>query len=417
MWCRLARVSSSLASGPFAALGQRNFRIYWLGQAISLIGVWMQQMALSWVVAGLTESKTRISMAQFLWFLPTIALTMYGGAVADRFDRRKLLIITQIALMLVAFAYVGLLALGALTLLHVYVLGMVLGAIMAFDLPAQHSLVPRLVPDRLIPQAIALNQALFHGARLLGPAVAGLVIGIASTSTIFVLNGISYLAVVGSLLIITTRPREGARSALDWKSLGEGVLYVRAHSDLKAMLAVNAFTSSLVMPFLIFFMAIAVRTIFRGDSSSFGIVMSATGLGAMLGSLAVTLVPAAARGKVIVSVCTVAGVVLGVVAWQDRVWVVAPLCVVLSFSVALAMGLATTVIQIKVPDQFRGRVMSLHTLTFIALMPSAALLLGIVQDHVGMRPALAGMSAIYLLCAVPYLLFARVWRLPVSQPG
>src|SRR5262249_50118357 len=165
--------------GRFGVLGHRSFRVYWLGQAVSLVGTWMQQAAAAWVIVELTSSKASIAAISFVASLPVLGLAIHGGAVADRHDRRRILIVTQVAFALIAFAYAGLLATGRLDLALLYVLAVATGLATAYDLPAQQALIPDLVPRRDIPDAVALNQVIFHGSRLIGPALAAAVLSLA----------------------------------------------------------------------------------------------------------------------------------------------------------------------------------------------------------------------------------------------
>ncbi|MBK7972082.1 MAG: MFS transporter [Deltaproteobacteria bacterium] len=195
-------MSALASSRRWSALAHRDFRVYWVGQAISLVGTWMQQVAQGWAVSSLTTRNGTLALVSLVASIPMVGLSLAGGAAADRHSRRDILIVTQVLLAAVAFAYGALVWTGHLTMVGVFCLALVTGVVIAYDLPAQSALTPELVPAQDIPSAIALNQSIFHGARLIGPFLAGLVMSATSTAFAFFANGASYFAVVASLLWI-----------------------------------------------------------------------------------------------------------------------------------------------------------------------------------------------------------------------
>ncbi len=396
--------------GALSVLKHRNFRIYWTGQAVSLVGLWMQQVAQAWVVASITSDKAAIAMINFVSSLPMIALSLTGGVVADRYERRRILMVTQCALASCAFVYGWLVWSGNLTIDRVYILAIALGTAVAFDLPAQQALVPELVPREDIPKAISLNQAIFHGSRLLGPALAGVLIAVTSMSAAFFANGVSYFAVIVSLAIIRTPASAPRKAQSGSAALREGLRYIRDHEDVRALIAFTGLTTSFVFPMLVVFMAITVKTVYGGDETALGVVFSASGLGAMTGSLMLTRVPAATRGRVMCVSCALVGLALIGLSLAQDPWTAAVLVCVMNVNVALALGLNATMLQITVPNELRGRVMSVQGMMFTGLMPSVALGLGLVADHIGMRLTMGLSATAYILFALPWLLHAGLWR-------
>ncbi len=391
-----------------AALGHRPFRIYLAGQAISLIGMWMQQVAQSWIVTKMTDSEAVFASTSVAYSLPVIALSLGGGVVADRFDRRKVLIMTQVALALLAFGYAALVAQGLpfLRMWHIYGMALLLGTVAAFDLPAQQALVPELVPPPLIPDAIALNQSVFHGSRFVGPSLAGLLMAV-SVPLAFVANGVSYFAVIASLLVIRTPPRRlPPPGQSGWAALVDGLRYVARNPILGALMGFTALTTIFVFSFLIVFTPMFVVDTLGASKGFFAIFMAGSGLGAMTGAFSLLLVKPERRGPFILVGCLLCAAFQYTVAGVTSIWLALPLITVLAFSVALCMGLANTIIQVTVPNELRGRVMGLYSLSFLAVMPFAALGLGFIADLIGLRETLRLMALAYALTAGPWLLRA-----------
>lgn len=386
-----------------AALRHRDFRVFFCGQAVSLLGTWMQQTALGWVIVSLTGSAATIASITFVSSLPLLFFTLGGGVAADRYDRRKILLVTQAALAALAFVYAALLSTDRLGLGLVYLLSLAFGAVVAFDLPAMHALVPELVPPDRIAGAVALNQSLFHGSRLVGPALAGALLAAAGQEVVFFANGLSFLAVIASLAVIRTPPRSERARERSASELGEGLRYIAGHPLLRAVLGYTALTTSLVFPFLIPFMPIAVKNLWGGDARALGLVMSASGLGALFGALTLLRVGAAARLRTMLVFCTIAAAMLFFVSTVSSSWAAAGLVVALSFSVALANGLATTILQVTVPNELRGRVMGVHSFLFQGLMPCSALLLGVLADRIDLRTTLKLMAVAYAALTIPWL--------------
>jgi MFS family permease len=372
----------------------------------------MQQVAQGWVIVGLTGSAATIASITFVSSVPIVVFSMAGGVAADRYDRRRILIVTQLGLATLAFVYAWLVGTDRLTLWFVYALAAVFGIVVAFDLPAMHALVPELVPREHIANAIALNQSIFHGSRLLGPALAGLLIAATSSAMAFFANGLSYFAVILSLLLISTPPQASHRHGGGWSDLKEGLAYIARERDVRAIIGYTGLTTAFVFPLLLPFMPIAVKTIFGGDSRGLGIVMSASGLGAMLGALSLLKVKPHARGRLILLFFGVGAAALATVSFMRSPWAAASAVAVLSFSVSISLGLGTTILQITVPSELRGRVMGVHGLMFTGLMPLAALALGPVADRIGLRGTLRWMACLYALCALPWLLRAKMVRSP-----
>ena len=412
-------------------LSIRDFRVYWIGQFVSLVGMWTQMVAQGLVITRLTKSASIFAWISFLSSIPMALLIMPAGVVADRFDRRKILIVTQVLLACVAFLYAGLVMGGQLTLGRVELIAMGAGVIAAFDFPAQSAIVPQLVPPALIPRAIALNQAIFHGSRFLGPVVAALLIWQVGPSSAFVANGLSYFAVIFSLLIIKSRviPKMAADAAPAGGAgtgavlapavarpprkggMGEGFAYVRKHPVVLALIGLTALVTMFAMPVNIVFMPLICKQVFHASDAELGIVMGGSGLGAVVGTLLMMRVPAIARGKVIVAAVVSATLGLVTLSFMESPYTAALVMLVTSGSTALAMGLSATTIQVIVPDALRGRVMGIYGMTFVAIMPPFSLLWGLVGDATSLHTLVRALGLAFGTTAMILLAATRIWRM------
>ena len=368
-----------------AALRQRDFRLYWSGQAISLSGTWMQQMAASWVVTDLTNDATILGLLNITASIPMLLLSLKAGELADRYEKRRILIITQVILMLLAFAYAALVHGGHITLLHLFVLGGAMGVTAAFDMPASQAMPPELVEPADIPNAVALMQSIFHGARLVGPALAGILIAHWGRASAFAANGVSFLAVIGTLLAITPRaPKARPGGAKRGGMIGEGLAYVKSQPAIRALLTLTALISCFVFPFLAVLMVYYVRYAFGSDDARvLGMLMSASGLGSLCGSAAILSGTPGSRRSWLAA--GVVGVTLGMIGLSvaRTLVVVVPSSLNLSFSVSSMMGRASQMVQERVPGELRGRVMGVYMISFTGIMPFSAMFWSVLVDRLG----------------------------------
>jgi MFS family permease len=400
------------AEGYFSALQHREFRIYWVGQTVSLLGYWMQQAAQQSVMADLTGSAKTLAMVAVVWSLPMLGLSLGGGVVADRYSRRNILLVTNVALAALACVYGVLMYMNALRLEHIFIMAPILGVILAFDLPATQALTPELVPQRDIANAVAINQATFHGGRLLGPALYGILIHFTSVAMAFFANAISYVAVIYSLVILRPPPRPVRKSESGWRQLREGVRYVHGHPLTRTLVLFTALTTSLVFPFAVMFMALFVQNVLGGTKASFGVVMAASGCGALVGALSLLRMRHELRGRRIVHACVLIAVSLIALSFTTSPWQAAFVMACFSLGTSLGLGLVGTTIQTTVPNELRGRVMGVYSLSFTALMPwSSWLLLGSLADKIGLRHTMVVMALVYLCVSVPLLLHAGLWKI------
>jgi MFS family permease len=382
--------------GVPGVLRNREFAFFWVGQTISLIGTWMQSFAQGWVVANLTTSAFALGLVMFVQSVPTLLLTPLGGVAADRMERRRILIVTQWAMLILAATMGVLIAARRLELWHVYLIAVPLGVATAYELPAYQSFYPQLIPRQYLPQAISLNQATFHGARIIGPALASAFVALWGTAAAFFANAASFLAVIISLGMIRPRPAavEGSRTSA-WVMMGEGIRYVRDRPKVQALLGLTAITTLFIFPNLAILTPYYARHVLHVGPEGLGLMMSVSGGGSLLGAALLLSVPPERRvQRIAVAVCSiVAG--MSVFAWSRHLWVSVAAMLPISFAIAHSLGLASIIIQEMVPEELRGRVMSLYSLTFTGIMPFGALLIPSVVDAIGMRWELQGAAVLY----------------------
>jgi MFS family permease len=404
-------MSALASSRRWSALAHRDFRVYWVGQAISLVGTWMQQVAQGWAVSSLTTRNGTLALVSLVASIPMVGLSLAGGAAADRHSRRDILIVTQVLLAAVAFAYGALVWTGHLTMVGVFCLALVTGVVIAYDLPAQSALTPELVPAQDIPSAIALNQSIFHGARLIGPFLAGLVMSATSTAFAFFANGASYFAVVASLLWIRPPVRRLGAAPSGLAAIRDGIDYVRRHPVLLPLMGFTALVCAFVFPFAVVFPPLFVRTALGADEAGLGAFMAAGGLGALTGAFVLVAIPAEHRGRTLVLTSVGISAALAGLSFAHGLAQAVPLVALLSFGTSTGLGLAGTLIQIIVPNELRGRVMSIQGLMFTGLMPLAGFAAGLVADHTSLRLVMRGGAALFVVTALPWLVREGWWRL------
>ncbi|MFN3544962.1 MAG: MFS transporter [Thiobacillus sp.] len=375
-------------SHPLRALRARDFRLYFAGQLVSVAGTWMQQIAMAWLAYKLTNSALVLGLLGFASQIPILLFAPLGGVWSDRVDRRRLMMTTQALAMLQALVLAVLAWQGWATPALLIGLALVLGCINAIDVPARQSLVVHLVADRaLLPNAIALNSFMMNATRFVGPALAGVIVAWAGEAVCFLLNALSYLAVLIALAALHTRPGAGeSNPALH--ALREGLTYTLGHRDIRLFLLLVAMVSFLVAPYVVMLPHYA-KTVLGGDARTFGLLVSSAGAGALLASAFL-----ATRGSIqglarrVSTAALLAGVALVAFALNSLAWLAYPILMVLGFSVILVAAGSNTLLQSWVRDDMRGRVMAIFSMAFLGIAPLGSLALGSLTHAVGIRPAL-----------------------------
>lgn len=387
----------------FRALRHRDFRLFFIGQGISLTGTWMQQVAMSWLVYRLTGSAFALGVIAFASQFPTFLLAPIAGVVADRHRRHRIVVTTQSLALVEASVLTVLVLTGTVQVWHIIALSAVLGIVNAFDVPARQSLFVKLVegPEDLA-NAIALNASMFNMARLTGPAVAGVLIGVVGEGPVFAINAASYIAVLVSLFRMSAahdaRPERQSRAL---SHMREGFRYAFGFPPIRSILTLLALTSLLGMPYVVL-LPVFASDVLGGGPQTLGFLMSAAGLGALAGALYLASRPSV-RGlsRVIVVAVTVFGIGLIAFSASRSQPLSIALLLVTGFGMMVQSASSNTVLQTIVDEDKRGRVMSLYTMAFMGMAPFGSLLAGTLASSIG-APATVMIGGIACLGAAAW---------------
>src|SRR5262245_30877039 len=373
-----------------AALRHRDFRLFWSGQLVSLIGTWMQSVGQAWLVLELTGSPAQLGLVTALQFAPILVLSPVGGALSDRFPKRRIILLTQATMMVQAFALALLVWTGQIRYWHVAVLALIYGLGRAIDIPARQAYITDLVGRSDLANAVALNSLVFNGARIVGPAVAGLLIARFGVAVAFLLNSLTFFAALGALLATRTlgapdpAGRLGLREGI-WGALG----YAAQTPPVAFTLTLLVVVSVLVLNFNVVVPLIA-RDVLHEGAHGFGLLMSSLGAGAVVAGIGLTLLR---RGRPPLSCLAGTAAVLSVgtasLSLVGHFAAAAGLLVVLGCCQILFSTGCNTTLQLDTPDALRGRVMGLYALAFAGMTPFGSLLVGTVAEHLGVRAACA----------------------------
>jgi MFS family permease len=392
----------------FSPLSNRNLRIYLGGQAVSLIGTWLQHTAQGWVVWTLTGSTVNLSVVSVLGTVPILLLGPWAGTWADRWDRRKLLIWTQVAAMMLAFILAFLVFTNTVQLWHVYVMSAILGVITALDMPAQQAFIGDLTGTGEIRKAVNLNAMILQVSRMLGPAFAGIIVGALGAATAFLLNGFSFLAVIVSLLLVRSAQVRNTTDEKQGNGFLESLRFIRSQPRLLDLMIFVTLLTFFGMSIILNILPAVADTMLRGDAETLGLLMASSGAGALIGT--VLLVPVAQSLKR-------AGLVVGAAAIWTGFWYVmlsftqiVPLAMLTLFMVSLGAPIVMTtaigLIQFMAPPQMRARLMSVFLMVSFGMQPLAALMIGFTADVLGI-PLAIEINGILLMLGAAALLFVR----------
>jgi len=398
-----------MASGPgsrwqvaWRALRHRNFQLFFSGQLISLVGTWMQSVAQSWLVYRLTGSALLLGSVGFASQIPVFLFAPLGGITADRVNRRHIVIATQVAAMVLA------LILAALTLSHaidhrvwlIFVLAALLGVVNAFDIPGRQSFLVDMVGKEDLMNAIALNSSMFNGARVVGPAIAGILVARIGEGWCFFANAVSYIAVIIGLLMMRVHSPARASMASPFEHMMEGFRFVNRTAPIRALLLLLGVVSLVGMPYVVL-MPIFADQILHGGARGLGILMGATGVGALLGALTLAFREGVKGLGRWVAWCSAGfGASLIVFAQSHNFWVSVILLLPVGYTIMLQMACSNTLIQVMVPDALRGRVMAVYSMMFMGMAPIGALLGGALADRLGAQTtvAIGGLASVAGAC-------------------
>ncbi|HXU16432.1 MAG TPA: MFS transporter [Terriglobales bacterium] len=365
----------------FRALRHRNFQLFFGGQLISLIGTWMQSVAQSWLVYRITHSSLLLGSVGFAGQFPVFLAAPLGGIVADRYNRQRVVIGTQVASMLLAFALALLTLTHRVTVREIFWLAALLGVVNAFDIPGRQSFLVEMVGKEDLINAIALNSSMFNGARIIGPAIAGLLVAKIGEGWCFLVNAVSYIAVILGLFMMRVTLRNQRPQGSPIAHVMEGFRFVQKTAPIRAILLLLGLVSLVAMPYTVL-MPIFADKILHGGARGLGILMGATGVGALLGALTLaTRTGVYGLGRWITFSCGGFGISLIAFAVSRNFWLSTILLVPVGFCMMLQMSSSNTLIQSMVPDHLRGRVMSVYSMMFMGMAPFGALFGGAVADR------------------------------------
>ena len=384
------------------ALRHRNFQLFFSGQLISLIGTWMQSVAQSWLVYRLTHSALLLGSVGFASQIPVFLFAPLGGITADRVNRRHVVIATQVGAMVLA------LILAVLTLSHVvdhrvwliFVLAALLGVVNAFDIPGRQSFLVEMVGKEDLMNAIALNSSMFNGARVIGPAIAGILLVKIGEGWCFFANGVSYIAVIIGLLMMRVQSPVRALIASPLEHMMEGFRFVNQTAPIRALLLLLGVVSLVGMPYVVL-MPIFADQILHGGARGLGILMGATGVGALLGALTLAFREGVkGLGRWVAWCCAGFGTSLVVFALSHNFWVSVILLLPVGYFMMLQMSSSNTLIQVMVPDALRGRVMAVYSMMFMGMAPIGALFGGAMAERLGapITVAIGGVASVAGAC-------------------
>lgn len=386
------------------ALDSRNFRLFFFGQAVSLIGTWMQLIAMRWLVYRLTKSELMLGIVGFISDIPLFLLVPFAGVLADRLKRHRIMAVTQALAALQAAVLAVLVITDTVAVWHVLVLGGILGVVSAFDITARQAFIVDIIENRNdLPNAIALNSFIFNGALLIGPAIAGTLIAVVGEGPCFALNSLSYLAVLGALFLMKIPEKTFSSSALDFAAaLKEGAAYTFASVPIRTILILVA-SVSLVAASYTLLMPVFAEDILHGGPRVFGYLMSATGVGALAGAV---FLAARSRLKGLAEMIIVAGVFYGVglfaLSFSHLLTVALGIALVLGLSLMMQMASSNTIVQSIVDDQKRGRVLSLFVMARRGVESLGSLLFGAIAHWVGTPATLMIGGAVCLLAVAAF---------------
>jgi MFS family permease len=398
---------------PFLrAFRHRNYRLFFGGQLISLTGTWMQSVAESWLVFRLTGSSALLGVSSFASLAPVFLFATVGGTIADRTDRHRIIIVTQTASMILPLILAALTFTHTVRVWHVLVLAGCLGVVNAFDIPARQAFLVEMVGREDLMNAIALNSSMVNGARVVGPAIAGLLVAAIGEGWCFLLNGLSYIAVIAglSMMEVVHRPRPRVRESA-WRETIAGFRFVIRTAPVRALLILLGVISFAGMPYSVL-MPVFAENILHGGARGLGLLMGASGLGALGGALSlVRRSGVRGLGRWVAVASGLFGLALIAFSSSRVFWLSALLLVPVGASMMIEMASSNTLIQAMVPNELRGRVMAVYSMMFMGMAPFGALFAGSIAERFGAPQTVAFGG---LVCCIASAVFT--FRLPALRP-
>jgi MFS family permease len=381
------------------ALSHRNFRLFFIGQGISLVGTWMQNVGEGWLILTLTNSPFYVGLTAALSSLGVLLFSLYAGVVADRVDKRRVIIFMQLAFMLEALTVAVLVWTGVVKVWHVLTLATTLGIASAFDIPMRQSFIVEMVGKEDLMNAIALNSSVFNGARVIGPAIAGLLIGALGIAWCYFLNGLSYIAVIAGLLMMRLPPivRSSQRPSA-WSGFREVLTFLRGDRRLRVLMVLTATLSVFGFPY-ISMMPVFARDVLHRGATGYGALTSSIGIGAVIGALGVALASGRIhrRGRLMLIGGTAFGILLILFSASRSLALSMLLLALAGCAMIVNNSITNTLLQTTAPDHLRGRIMGFYSFVFVGMAPFGAFMFGLAAEHVGAPIAIATGGAVVVL--------------------
>ena len=402
----------------FSAFRSRNYRLYFTGQSVSLIGTWMQKTAVSWVIYALTHSTFMLGLTLFASQFPSFLFSLLGGVVSDRYNRFRVLLGTQVASMVQASILAILILAGHYAVWEILSLSVMLGIINAFDVPARQSLVYEMIEDKKdLPNALALNSSMVNLSRLIGPAIAGFVLEKFGDGTCFLLNAFSFLAVIGSLLLMRLPAYiKQVHTKNAFGEMREGLTYLKQTPSLAFVIVMLGLISLFVLPFSTL-LPVYAKDIFKGTASTFGIIDSVIGLGAFSGAIFLASLKPGNNLKKILAINTlVFGAGLVLFSHEGNYPLALVFATVAGFGMMSQITVSNTLIQTTVEPNMRGRVISFYAMAFFGMQPLGGLLIGSLSRWIGTPDTMLAEGIFALLIGLLHFRFLRKQALKQKQP-
>jgi MFS family permease len=390
----------------FRALSHRNYRLFFGGQSISLIGTWLQLTAVSWLVFRLTQSSFLLGVVGFAGRIPTFLLASFAGVLVDRWNRHHLLVATQVLSMIQALTLAALVLTETIVIWQIIALAFFLGLINAFDIPVRQSFVVDMIERREdLGNAIALNSSMVNGARLVGPSVAGMLIAALGEGLCFLLNGLSFITVIAALLAMRITPKKKDRQGTPlWQGLKEGYRYAFGFPPIRSLLLLLALISFMGMPYTVL-MPVFAGKILHGGPQTLGFLLGATGVGALAGAIFLASRKSVlGLGRMVIIASSLFGIGLIGFSFSRLFWLSMVTMVPTGFGMMVQMTSTNTLLQTIVDEDKRGRVMSFYTMAFMGMVPFGSLFAGSLASAIG-APGTTMMGGI--LCIFGSVLFAK----------
>ena len=397
-------------NNPFIALKHNNFRYYWIGMCVSLIGTWMQNIAQPWLAYTLTNSPFLLSLIGIAQFTPMLIFALFAGVFVDKFSKKKILLFTQSASLVITLILAILVWTGKIEYWHILLMSTLLGIVNTVDMPARQSMVIELVGREDLMNAIALNSMVFNLARIIGPALAGIVMGYAGVAVCFFANAISFGAVVISLFFIKLYPVETKPKAKEDNVLGEikdGLRYIYHKKVLLYTLLVMAIVGTFVPNFNVL-VPVFAKEILKENEAGFGILMSFMGFGSFLGAMFIaTLSKSGPKKFIIYIVPIIVGILLIATGYTNIYLLTGIFLAITGFFFISFTSSANSTLQLNSRNEYRGRVMSVYTLVFAGSTPFGNLYAGLFAEHFNARIGFASCGGIIILLMIPLLIYKR----------